>query len=73
MTSNSKRRRNVLNIETNLEVRVLNRLAKMLNDEEIVTSVQEELDPVYDETDEGEDSNNNESSKDLSMLTRFLR
>ncbi|PRD35645.1 UNVERIFIED_CONTAM: hypothetical protein NCL1_10920 [Trichonephila clavipes] len=64
MTSNSKRRRNVLNIETNLE---------MLNDEEIVTSVQEELDPVYDETDEGEDSNNNESSKDLSMLTRFLR
>ncbi|GFV91283.1 hypothetical protein TNCV_898021 [Trichonephila clavipes] len=34
----------------------------MLNDDEIVTSVQEESDPVNDETDEDED-NNNESSK----------
>ncbi|GFV39146.1 hypothetical protein TNCV_4759601 [Trichonephila clavipes] len=36
---------------------------QMLNDDEIVTSVQEESDPVGDETDEDEDSNNNESSK----------
>ncbi|GFV33241.1 uncharacterized protein TNCV_3948951 [Trichonephila clavipes] len=34
---------------------------QMLNDDEIVTSMQEEYDPVYDETDEDED--NNESSK----------
>ncbi|GFX04162.1 uncharacterized protein TNCV_3973111 [Trichonephila clavipes] len=34
----------------------------MLNDDEIVTSVQEEFDPVYEETDE-DDNNNNESSK----------
>ncbi|GFT27477.1 hypothetical protein TNCV_1275721 [Trichonephila clavipes] len=34
----------------------------MLNDDEIVTSVQAESDPVDDETDEDED-NNNESSK----------
>ncbi|GFW33422.1 uncharacterized protein TNCV_2795891 [Trichonephila clavipes] len=34
----------------------------MLNDDEIVTSVQAESDSVYDETDEDED-NNNESSK----------
>ncbi|GFS95185.1 uncharacterized protein TNCV_2705281 [Trichonephila clavipes] len=35
---------------------------QMLNDDEIVTSVQEESDPVDDETDEDE-VNNNESSK----------
>ncbi|GFV48992.1 hypothetical protein TNCV_2164821 [Trichonephila clavipes] len=35
----------------------------MLNDDEIVTSMQEKSDPVDDETDEDEDSNNNESSK----------
>ncbi|PRD30889.1 UNVERIFIED_CONTAM: hypothetical protein NCL1_25049 [Trichonephila clavipes] len=35
---------------------------QMLNDDEIVTSVQEESDPVDDEADEDED-NNNESSK----------
>ncbi|GFV07603.1 uncharacterized protein TNCV_4941071 [Trichonephila clavipes] len=35
---------------------------QMLNDEEIVTSVQAESDPVDDETDEDED-NNNVSSK----------
>ncbi|GFT82041.1 hypothetical protein TNCV_3909761 [Trichonephila clavipes] len=35
---------------------------QMLNYDEIVTSVQEETDPVHDETDEDED-NNNESSK----------
>ncbi|GFS52169.1 uncharacterized protein TNCV_1105491 [Trichonephila clavipes] len=33
----------------------------MLNDDEIVTSVQEESNPIYDVTDEHED--NNESSK----------
>ncbi|GFS76150.1 uncharacterized protein TNCV_4667241 [Trichonephila clavipes] len=38
---------------------------QMLNDDEIVTSVQEESDPVDDETNEDED-NNNESSKDTS-------
>ncbi|GFT28749.1 HTH_Tnp_Tc3_2 domain-containing protein [Trichonephila clavipes] len=32
---------------------------QMLNDDEIVTSVQEESDPVDDETDEDEDNNNN--------------
>ncbi|GFX17360.1 hypothetical protein TNCV_3553631 [Trichonephila clavipes] len=36
----------------------------MLNDDEIVTSVQEESNPVNDEADEDEDNNNNnESSK----------
>ncbi|GFX04143.1 uncharacterized protein TNCV_3972921 [Trichonephila clavipes] len=35
---------------------------QMLNDDGIVTSVQEECDPVDDETDEDEDKNNNESS-----------
>ncbi|GFV34808.1 hypothetical protein TNCV_1451121 [Trichonephila clavipes] len=44
---------------------------QMLNDHEIMTSVQEESDPVVDETEEDED-NNNESSKSLQMLTRFL-
>ncbi|GFT09624.1 cGMP-inhibited 3',5'-cyclic phosphodiesterase A [Trichonephila clavipes] len=43
----------------------------MLNDDEIVTSVQAESDPVDDETDKDED-NNNESSKGQ-MLARFLR
>ncbi|GFU45848.1 uncharacterized protein TNCV_29361 [Trichonephila clavipes] len=42
----------------------------MLNDDEIVTSVQVESDPVDDETDEDED-NNNESSKDPSNAGTF--
>ncbi|GFT29481.1 hypothetical protein TNCV_2116801 [Trichonephila clavipes] len=45
---------------------------QMLNDDEIVISMQELFDPVDDETDEDED-NNNESSKDHQMLTCFLR
>ncbi|GFV47260.1 uncharacterized protein TNCV_4829161 [Trichonephila clavipes] len=44
---------------------------KMLNDDEIVTSVQEESDPVDDETDEDEDNNNNESSKGPSNADTF--
>ncbi|GFY16547.1 hypothetical protein TNCV_735741 [Trichonephila clavipes] len=44
---------------------------QILNNDEIVTSVQEESDFVDDETDEDED-NNNESSKVHQMLTRFL-
>ncbi|PRD20694.1 UNVERIFIED_CONTAM: hypothetical protein NCL1_53852 [Trichonephila clavipes] len=36
---------------------------QMLNVDEIETSVQEESDPVDDETDEDVDNNNNESSK----------
>ncbi|GFU60618.1 hypothetical protein TNCV_1730251 [Trichonephila clavipes] len=43
----------------------------MLNDDEIVTSVQEESDPVDDETDENEDNNNNESCKDPSNADAF--
>ncbi|GFY17068.1 uncharacterized protein TNCV_1088441 [Trichonephila clavipes] len=43
----------------------------MLNDDEIVTSVQEEFDPVDDETDEDEDNNNNESSKGPSNADAF--
>ncbi|GFX61604.1 uncharacterized protein TNCV_5110911 [Trichonephila clavipes] len=43
---------------------------QILNDDEIVTSVQEESDPVDDETDENED-NNNESSKDPSNSDAF--
>ncbi|GFX37931.1 hypothetical protein TNCV_3835321 [Trichonephila clavipes] len=43
---------------------------QMLNDDEIVTSVQEESDLVYDETDEDED-NNNESSKGPSNADAF--
>ncbi|GFU90045.1 uncharacterized protein TNCV_2439321 [Trichonephila clavipes] len=43
---------------------------QMLNDDEIMTSVQEESDPVDNETDEDED--NNESSKFYQMLTCFL-
>ncbi|GFV80319.1 uncharacterized protein TNCV_4957221 [Trichonephila clavipes] len=39
---------------------------QMLNDDEIVTSVQEESDPVDGKTEEDGDNNNNESSKSLS-------
>ncbi|GFV25599.1 uncharacterized protein TNCV_1670561 [Trichonephila clavipes] len=45
---------------------------QMLNDDEIVTSVQEESDPVSDEMDEDEDNNNNnESSKGPSNADAF--
>ncbi|GFT95812.1 HTH psq-type domain-containing protein [Trichonephila clavipes] len=44
---------------------------QMLNDDEIVTSVQEESDPVDNETDVGEDNNNNESSKGPSNADTF--
>ncbi|GFX21627.1 uncharacterized protein TNCV_1400411 [Trichonephila clavipes] len=43
---------------------------QMLNDDEIVTSVQEESDPVDDETDEDED-NHNESNKGPSHADAF--
>ncbi|GFT30431.1 hypothetical protein TNCV_2377221 [Trichonephila clavipes] len=43
----------------------------MLNNDEIVTSVAEESDPVDDETDEDEENNNNESSKGLSKADAF--
>ncbi|GFX30095.1 uncharacterized protein TNCV_2618061 [Trichonephila clavipes] len=43
----------------------------MLNDDEIVTSVQGESDHVDDETDEDEDNNNNESSKATSNANAF--
>ncbi|GFV46931.1 uncharacterized protein TNCV_1270491 [Trichonephila clavipes] len=43
---------------------------QMLNDDEIVPSVQEESDPVDDVTDEDED-NNNESSKGPSNADAF--
>ncbi|GFT24275.1 hypothetical protein TNCV_2064951 [Trichonephila clavipes] len=43
----------------------------MVNDDEIVTSVQEKSDPVDDETDDGEDNNNDESSKDPSNIDAF--
>ncbi|GFX85163.1 hypothetical protein TNCV_1647101 [Trichonephila clavipes] len=36
---------------------------QILNDDEIVSSLQEESNPVDDETDEDEDNSNNESSK----------
>ncbi|GFS51059.1 hypothetical protein TNCV_3277781 [Trichonephila clavipes] len=42
---------------------------KILNDDEIAISVQEESDPVDDETDENED--NNESSKGPSNADAF--
>ncbi|GFV65328.1 uncharacterized protein TNCV_4573281 [Trichonephila clavipes] len=42
---------------------------QMLNDDKSVTSLQEEFDPVDDETDEDED--NNESSKDPSKAEAF--
>ncbi|GFW67741.1 hypothetical protein TNCV_3870721 [Trichonephila clavipes] len=45
---------------------------QMLNDDEIVTSVQEESDPVDDETDEDKDNNNDESSKGSSNSGPFL-
>ncbi|GFS63281.1 uncharacterized protein TNCV_1496761 [Trichonephila clavipes] len=44
---------------------------QMLNDDETVTSVLEESDPVDDETVEDEDNNNNESSKGLSNAIAF--
>ncbi|GFV67800.1 uncharacterized protein TNCV_3546021 [Trichonephila clavipes] len=44
---------------------------QMLNDDEIVISVQKS-DPVDDETDEDEDNNNNESSKCPSNANRFF-
>ncbi|GFV01429.1 transposable element Tcb2 transposase [Trichonephila clavipes] len=44
---------------------------QMVNDDEIVTSVQES-DPVDDETDEDEDNNNNESCKSPSNSDTFL-
>ncbi|GFU76970.1 hypothetical protein TNCV_4521261 [Trichonephila clavipes] len=43
----------------------------MLNDDEIVTSVQEESNPVDDETDKDKDNNNNESSKCPSNADAF--
>ncbi|GFX79933.1 hypothetical protein TNCV_558321 [Trichonephila clavipes] len=46
---------------------------QMLNDDEIVTSVLEESDPVKNETDEDEDNNNNESSKGPSNANAFVR
>ncbi|GFW25704.1 hypothetical protein TNCV_1309651 [Trichonephila clavipes] len=45
---------------------------QMLNDDEIVTSAQEEYDPVDDETDEDEANNNNESSKGPSNADLLL-
>ncbi|GFT71411.1 uncharacterized protein TNCV_970871 [Trichonephila clavipes] len=44
---------------------------QMLNDDEIVTSVQEESKPVDDETDEDENNNNNESIKGPSNANAF--
>ncbi|GFT16580.1 uncharacterized protein TNCV_281891 [Trichonephila clavipes] len=44
---------------------------QMLNDDEIVTSVQKESGPVDDETDENEEKNNNESSKGPSKADAF--
>ncbi|GFW96739.1 DUF4817 domain-containing protein [Trichonephila clavipes] len=44
---------------------------QMLNDDEIVTSVQEEADHVGDEADEDGDNNNNESSKSPSNADVF--
>ncbi|GFW50556.1 uncharacterized protein TNCV_2888591 [Trichonephila clavipes] len=43
----------------------------MLNSDDIVTSVQEESDPVEDETEEGVDNNNCESSKGSSNANAF--
>ncbi|GFV17093.1 hypothetical protein TNCV_3632571 [Trichonephila clavipes] len=45
----------------------------MLNDDEIVTSVQEESVLVDDETDEDEDINNTKVARVHQMMTRFLR
>ncbi|PRD38891.1 UNVERIFIED_CONTAM: hypothetical protein NCL1_02662 [Trichonephila clavipes] len=44
---------------------------QMLNDDEIVTSVQEQSDPVDHETDENEDNNSNESCKGPSNADTF--
>ncbi|GFV91636.1 uncharacterized protein TNCV_4762011 [Trichonephila clavipes] len=44
---------------------------QMINDDDIVTSVQEESDHVDDETGEDEDNNNNESSKGPSNADAF--
>ncbi|GFW71200.1 hypothetical protein TNCV_536181 [Trichonephila clavipes] len=44
---------------------------QMRNDDEIVTSVQVESDPVDDETDEDEDNNSNESTKSPSNTNAF--
>ncbi|GFU13464.1 uncharacterized protein TNCV_937731 [Trichonephila clavipes] len=44
---------------------------QMLNDDEIVTSMQEESDPVEDETEEDEDNNSNESRKGPSNADAF--
>ncbi|GFV53111.1 uncharacterized protein TNCV_881001 [Trichonephila clavipes] len=44
---------------------------QIINDDDIVTSVQEESDPVNDETDEDGDNNNNESSKGPSNANAF--
>ncbi|GFV26881.1 uncharacterized protein TNCV_3455511 [Trichonephila clavipes] len=44
---------------------------QMLNDDEIVTSVHEESDPIDDEMDEEEGSNNNESSEGPSNADAF--
>ncbi|GFW07472.1 uncharacterized protein TNCV_3916051 [Trichonephila clavipes] len=44
---------------------------QMLNDDEIVTSMQEESDPVDDETDQDKDNNNNERSKSPSNADVF--
>ncbi|GFX46993.1 hypothetical protein TNCV_316161 [Trichonephila clavipes] len=57
---NSRMRRRYRNLESNRCRRISG--FQMLNDDEIVTSVQAESDPVDDETDEDED-NNNKSSK----------
>ncbi|GFV11036.1 hypothetical protein TNCV_2717811 [Trichonephila clavipes] len=43
----------------------------MLNDDEMVTSVQEESDPVDDETDEDDENSYDESSKDPSNADAF--
>ncbi|GFX73958.1 uncharacterized protein TNCV_397691 [Trichonephila clavipes] len=45
---------------------------QMLNDDEIVTSMHEESDPVDDEIDADEDNNNNESSKGPSNFEAFF-
>ncbi|GFX90904.1 hypothetical protein TNCV_3167351 [Trichonephila clavipes] len=67
MVSNSKRKRNVLNIKTKREI--LNRLAK--EDVEIVTFVKEVSEPVDVKTDEDED-NTTKVAMVHQMLTRFL-
>ncbi|GFX50776.1 uncharacterized protein TNCV_2723601 [Trichonephila clavipes] len=46
---------------------------QILNDDEIVTSVQEESNPVDEETDEDEDNNNNESSSGVAAVAEGYR